>query len=190
MRKVPRQAVRYVNSKISNESDAQLFAETCLVVAEELQCDGLRSLTGKDVFSRIEADPKHPARRLYNAPGTNRWDDARDARRQRVADTSKWIVGIRRVTIASPEKLDEVFVTARVSVPDGSRFRKVLRKTLKEDLLRNDPAFLSAINVQVHQIRMALRQLEHLTNSKEPSLRVAQLRDALVEAFEQYNAAG
>jgi hypothetical protein len=174
-------AARYTNSKISNAEHAQLFGETCRRLAEELKYDDVRSLTGEDVFSRIEADPRHPCRVLYS------WDDAKDARRQRVADTSAWITSLRYVSAPSSKHKLAVFLAAPAPVDGGHH---VQRKVLREDVIKHDAIFSGAIKGQIKRIRDALVQLEALTASRRPTGDVQALRDEIRAAFLAYDSAG
>jgi|HubBroStandDraft_4_1064222.scaffolds.fasta_scaffold193499_3 hypothetical protein len=157
-----RRYVRAAGAPFSDE-DAPIIGRELQKIADAHQVGDLRQLDKKLVFGIVEANPRHPLRRFYN------WDVAAAARRHWLDCTAVLIRSIHvEVRVGRMQKQVSMFSYAEAPTNQARTHFKRTR-VLTEDLLRNDPAFSSAVGFNIRRINDALRTLENLTSCRRVS---------------------
>lgn len=182
----PPVAVRFVaatGSPISDEK-AQVYGAELLRLATVHRVSEIRSLDKRTVFAEVEQNPESPLRDYYQ------WDVNRAARAHWLEQTAKLIRSIRTVTISAGKMQapQPLFICAEAPVRDKDRVQYKNRHVVRDDALRSDPAFRSAVGKQIRSIQNALGQLEGFTSGREPPAEVARLRDSIRRALDTYLA--
>ena len=166
-----------------SEEDVAVIGVELLRIAERNKVGDVRSLDKRLVLAAVEADEDHPLRRFFE------WDDAKAARSFRLVQAATMIRSVRVLSsgVGAREKPMPLFLfdpdhTRRVPGEAARRSRVV-----SEDLLRDDPAFVSNVAHTVRQITHMLERLEHVTSlRKGVPEQVLRYRDALRAATDDY----
>jgi hypothetical protein len=173
----------YVAAKGSpfSDDDAAVIGAELARIAEANKVEDLRSLDKHLVFEAVEADPNHPLRRFFD------WDDASAARKQRISIAATLIRSVRIVSVVmgkrsapTPAFFYAPDLATRQPAP-GPRAHVAVG-----DLMRNDPAFMSALSSQVKQVRYSVERLEHLTKSRKAPDSVVELVAEFKESLDRY----
>ena len=174
--------VRAPGTSIITEEQAPLVYTELLKIAEKYKVDNVRALDPKLVFDEVEKDPDHPLRACnYD------WNDKSAARKQRIDHTAKLMRAIRYETVVGNlKRFDPVWIY--VTIPPGATRQQPQRaRVLREDVLRSDPSFVSALGYQIRQVKDALARLEHLVTSRESPESIVGLVESMRAVMADYD---
>jgi hypothetical protein len=175
-----------------SDKEAAIAGRELLKIAEQFQVEGIRSVDAELVWSLIEADPHHPMRKLRVYETIN--DIASAARKHWIAQTDIVIRSVRtiRVVIHNIERPPTTCVRPLFAPPcsvqanRGGDVRTRNVRVIYDDMLENDPVYVASLAGIIRRIRTAIGSFEQITAARKPSEAVAQLRDDLRAALDEY----
>lgn len=167
------------------DSDAEVIGPELVKIAEANRVGDIRSLDKKLVFEVVEADEHHPLRQFYD------WDDERMARQARLERTALMIRSIRILTPSLPELsrpsplvlFDPDHVQRRSNAPEARRRSHVLI----QDVVNDDPTFISSLTAQIVRIRQGVERLDHVAALRKTPMPIRRLVSDLAAAFAAYD---
>lgn len=173
-----------------SDEDMGIIGPELRKIADENRVDELRSLDRRLVVETLEKDPDHP---LWTAGRFDR-DYKSAARKHWLAHAGLMIRSVRVVVVDLSGRPKTRPSPGYFFVPAEVRTREqngIARRShvVAEDVLRDDPAFASALGAQVRIITGALQRLEHMTSMRDrvPS-EVVLLRDRMRASVDDYLA--
>lgn len=178
-------AVRYVAATGSpfSDRDAAVIGRELARIADDNAVENIRALDVRLVLDEAKRKTS-PLHKFYV------WDRDAAAEAYYLAFTGRMIRSIRVVIKTGRlETREPLFVTSR-SVPRHNDRGKVVRRTAqvrRDDLLANDPLFMSAIGMHIRRVVDAVNTLERLTASRDAPAAVTSLVASLVSACAEYS---
>lgn len=163
--------------------DAPIIGEALQRIADANRVDDIRSLSPRSVFELVKLDPEHPLRPYYN------WNVKEAAEAHWIAHTSLLIRSIHVIEVNAGRRdvRHPMFVVADAPIRGGGNKRS---RVLHEDVIANDPVFMSAISVHVRRIQQAVAQLEKLISCRRAPTDIEEMCAGHREVIDRYNARG
>lgn len=177
-------------SPISDE-EAIRFGPALVAVAEQMRVNDIRNLDKRALYKVVEADKNHPLRDFVFNCG-----DAEAARAYRIDRCGLLIRSIRYIEVdreglnklAHEANKKKLFIPAPAPVVEEGSGKTRQCSVLREDLLRHDPSYISAVAGAIRRARDAAASLVDLTTSREPPFAAGELAQKLQDAHLEYEA--
>lgn len=190
MKKTKKRFAAAAGFPISDE-EALRFGPALVAVAEKMRVNDIRNLDKRALYKVVEADKKHPLRDFVFNCG-----DAEAALAYRIDRCGLLIRGIRYIEtdrdglnrLVQDANKKKLFISARSPVVEEGSGKTRQCAVLREDLLRHDPSYISAVAGAIRRARDAAAQLVDLTTSREPPFAAGELAQKLQDAHLEYEA--